>query len=314
MAAADFRDRLLDCLGGDWPEPGPLLVEHRGTTDGNGFTIESVTYAADGSDRIPALLLVPRGVDAAHPGPAIAVWHQHNGDWDIGKSEPAGLAGDPMHHTGAALAAEGYVVLCPDAVGFEERTDPTGLLSGGGYERFEFLRHVVAGRSLAWKNILDARRAVDFLVSRPEVDPSRIGCYGHSMGSTHAWLVAPFEPRIGCVVGNCCLPTMAAIEEHRLLHCFSNFVPGLIRHGDVPDIAALIAPRPLLLTFGERDRGSPIDHVRRGLPVIEAAYADAGEPDSFQAFIEPGAGHVLSAQMWQRATSWFSTHLGPNAT
>ena len=54
------------------------------------------------------------------------MWHQHAGNWSKGKSEPAGLMPDPMHHTGAALAREGYVVLCPDALCFEERRDPTG--------------------------------------------------------------------------------------------------------------------------------------------------------------------------------------------
>ena len=102
-----------------------------------------------------------------------------------------------MHHTGAALARHGFVVICPDALCFEEReaarasefgaaappaadaSNEGGLraggLSGGDLERFEFLRYVVSGRSLAWKSVLDIRRSVDLLVSRPEVDASRIG-------------------------------------------------------------------------------------------------------------------------------------------
>ncbi len=72
---------------------------------------------------------------------------------------------------------------------------------GMEYERFEFLRHVVQGRCLAWKNILDMRRTLDLLCARPEVDADRIGCYGHSMGSTHTWLVGPHEPRLKALVG-----------------------------------------------------------------------------------------------------------------
>ena len=233
------------------------------TIQKNGYRIESVTFEAEPGDAIPALLLVPDGVDATHPAPAIAVWHQHNGEWHLGKSEPAGLAGNPEHHTGVALAREGYVVLCPDALCFEERQNPH--LRNGDFERFEFLRYVVAGKCMAWKNILDMRRAVDYLCSRPEVRPQRIGCYGHSMGSTHTWLVGPWEPRLQCLVGNCCLPTYAAIHRQHLLHCFPNFVPGLFAFGDTPDIAALIAPRPLLLNFGETDSGSPIEEVARAL-------------------------------------------------
>ncbi|GAG89685.1 unnamed protein product, partial [marine sediment metagenome] len=67
------------------------------------------------------MLLVPDGATAAAPAAAICVWHQHNGQYDLGKSEPAGLEGDPQHHTGAALARLGYVVLSIDAIGFEER-------------------------------------------------------------------------------------------------------------------------------------------------------------------------------------------------
>ena len=83
-----------------------------------GYRIESLTYQVETGDRVPALLLVPDGVDEATPAAAIAVWHQHNGEYHLGKSEPAGLAGSPMHHTGVALAREGYVVLCPDALCF----------------------------------------------------------------------------------------------------------------------------------------------------------------------------------------------------
>jgi dienelactone hydrolase len=315
--APTFRDHLLAGLGGPWPEPCPLDPRPREpvTIDGrviasgqkDGYSIESLDYQVEPGERVPALLLVPDGVDAAHPAAAVAVWHQHNGEWHLGKSEPAGLAGNPMHHTGVALAKEGYVVLCPDAVCFEERQSPH--LKDGKFERFEFLRHVVAGRSLAWKNILDMRRAIDLLASRPEVDATRIGCYGHSMGSTHTWLVGPWDERLKCLVGNCCLPTYAAIERTHLLHCFPNFIPGIHHYGDTPDIAALIAPRPLLLNFGELDRGSPIDEVRTGIETIARAYAAAGSPEAFNSFIEPGAGHVLSPAMWDRTRTWFKRHL-----
>jgi dienelactone hydrolase len=309
MPAADFRDRLLQCLGGDWPEPCPLNVREAGSVAREGYTIRSVYYDAEPDDPIPALLLVPDGVSASSPAPAIAVWHQHNGEWHLGKSEPAGLAGNPMHHTGAALAREGYVVLCPDALCFEERRDPTGKLRDGNFERFEFLRYTVSGRCMAWKNILDMRRAVDFLVSLPEVQKDHIGCYGHSMGSTHTWLVGPFEPRLKCLVGNCCLPTYTGIHREHLLHCFPNFIPGLFAHGDTPDIAALIAPRPLHLNFGELDAGSPIDEVRAGVRTIADAYASMHAEVKFSHFIEEAVGHLLSEEMWRRAREWFEMHL-----
>jgi dienelactone hydrolase len=307
MTDLQRKEKLLECLGGPWSEPCPLNPQLLETIPGDGYRIESLTYEAEPGDPIPAVLLVPDGVDAERPAPAVAVWHQHNGQWHLGKSEPAGLAGDPMHHTGVALVREGYVVLCPDALCFEQRQHET--LKGGNFERFEFLRYVVAGKCMAWKNILDMRRAIDYLCSRPEVRADRIGCYGHSMGSTHTWLVGPWEPRLKCLVGNCCLPTYAAIHRAHLLHCFPNFIPGWFQYGDTPDIAALIAPRALHLNFGEDDGGSPIQEVREGVAQIARAYADAGAADRFSYFIEPGVGHVLSDPMWRRTRECFARHL-----
>jgi dienelactone hydrolase len=308
----NLREQLKHCLGGHWPDmgggdPRDLQSQTHNTNQYDGYRIESVSYATDSDQRVPALLLIPDGVDGDHPAPAVAVWHQHAGRWDLGKSEPAGLGGDPMHHTGAALAKEGYVVLCPDALCFEDRQ--SDRMPGREYEEFQFLQYLVDGKCLAWKNILDMTQAISYLCCRPEVQASAIGCYGNSMGSTFTWLIGPWDPRIRCLVGNCCLPTYAAIRHHHLLHCFSNFIPGFHQYGDTPDIAGLIAPRPLLLNFGELDELSPIEEVRLGIKKIEGAYAQAGAADKFASYVEPGVGHVFSSEMWHRTRDWFAVHL-----
>ncbi len=304
-----LRSQLQSCLGGPWPEGGPLDVRVHSSESTPDFARLKVSYRLDAESNCPAYLLIPQGVTTENPAPGIAVWHQHNGEYPLGKSEPAGLEGNPMHHTGAALAQLGYVVLCPDALCFEERQDPEGRLKGSQYERFEFLRSTVSGRCMAWKNILDMKRAVDLLASRPEVDSNRLGCYGHSMGSTHTWLIGPFEPRLKALVGNCCLPTYAGIHRTKILHCFPNFIPGFYEFGDTPDIAGLIAPRALHLNLGENDSGSPIAEAREGIQTIEKAYARAGASDRFSAFIEPDTGHVLSPKMWQKTKDFFARHL-----
>ncbi len=301
--------KYQQCLGGPFPEPAPLLTETRETMQKDGYRIESLTYEVQPYCRVPAFLLVPDQVTTANPAPGIAVWHQHAGQYHLGKSEPAGLAGNPMHHTGVALAREGYVVLCPDALCFEERQDPTGKLERGDYERFEFLKQVVQGRSMAWQNVLDMKRAIDLLHGRPDVLSNQLGCYGHSMGSTHAWLAGPLESRLKCIVGNCCLPTYEAIEEEHLLHCFPNFVPGWRKYGDTPEIASLIAPRALHLNLGEKDRGSPIESARRGLKRIAEVYQKAGVEENFTFFIEPDTGHILSEAMWEQTKVCFARHL-----
>lgn len=304
-----MRQHLLECLGGPWPAPCQLNPVVKETLKHDGFRIESLTYEVEPGDRVPALLLIPDSATKESPAPAIAIWHQHNGEWHLGKSEPAGLAGNPMHHTGAALAREGYVVLCPDALCFEERRDPDNKLQDGNYERFEFLRYIVQGKCMAWKNILDMRRAIDFLQTREEIQGDRIGCYGHSMGSTHCWLVGPHEPRIKAIVGNCCLPTYDAIHTTKMLHCFPNYVPGWQQFGDTPDMAALIAPRALHLNLGETDSGSPIEFAKHGVSRIAEAYRKQGATDQFSYFIEPDTGHVLSDTMWTKTRDFFKKNL-----
>ena len=307
--AEEMRSNYQTCLGGQFPASSPSNTKVREIIQKDGYRIESLTYEAQPGVRIPALLLVPDHVKKEKPAPGIAVWHQHNGEYHLGKSEPAGLAGNPMHFTGVALVREGYVVLCPDALCFEERQDPTGKLKDGSYERFEFLREIVRGRSMAWRDVLEMKKAVDVLCERPEVNSKRLGCYGHSMGSTHAWLVGPLESRLKCIVGNCCLPTYDAIEDTHILHCFPNFVPGWKKYGDTPEIAALIAPRALHLNFGDKDKGSPIESVRLGLKRIADAYQKAGIPGNFTYFIEPDTGHVLSELMWEQVKKCFEKHL-----
>jgi hypothetical protein len=137
LAAATFREQLLKCLGGPWPEGCELRPKVEQTVQKDGYRLEKVSYEVEPNDRVPAYLLVPDGVSKASPAPAVAVWHQHNGEYHLGKSEPAGPAGNPMHHTGVALVKLGYVVLCPDALCFEERQDPEKKLKGGNYKRFE---------------------------------------------------------------------------------------------------------------------------------------------------------------------------------
>lgn len=303
-----FRQHLLRCLGGPFPEPCPLNARVTDRWRGDGFTIEAVQYDAEPGDAVPAYVLIPAGVGAQRPAAAVVCLHQHAGQFHVGKSEPAGMSGDPMHHTGKWLAQQGYVVLCADAIGFEQRRGRRQ--EAGSYERFLFCKYLLEGRSLIWKNILDVRRSVDYLVTRPEVDPGRIGVYGHSMGSTHAFMASPWEPRFQAVVCNCCLPTYHAILRDEIVHSFSNYVPGLLPYGDVGDIVALIAPRPVLFNAGTHDSGLPIDEVRRAVACARAAYEALGVPDAIR-LVEEETGHVFSEQMRAHARAWFARHLRP---
>ena len=315
-APVDLRSQLLNCLGGPWPDHGPLDPQVESSEQLAGFRRERINYLIEPTERIAAWLLIPDGVSASSPAPGICVWHQHAGQYDVGKDEPAGVRAPnfgEMHQTGVALAREGYVVLCPDAAGFGERNHSFNTtvrnLRGRDLEHYLFGMYVTAGKCLAWKNISDMRRAVDYISSRPEVLPEQLGCYGHSMGSTHTWQVGPWEPRLKALVGNCCMPTYAAMERTSLIHCFPNYVPGWRQFGDIPDIVKLIAPRPLHLNFGELDAGSPIAEVRAAMPHLENAWTAAGAPQNFTWFIENNTDHVLSPEMWRLTKAHFAKHL-----
>lgn len=305
----EFRERLLAGLGGPFPEFGPLDAKTLKSEKREGYELRWVTYEGEPHDTIPAILLIPDGVNAKNPAPAVCVWHQHNGQWHLGKSEPAGLAGNPMHHTGVDLAKLGFIVLCPDTLGFEDRAKGFSL-SGGNLERFLYLKYVVRGKTLAWKSIVDMRRAVDFLTSLAIVNSDSIGSYGHSMGSTHAYMVGPWETRIKATVCNCCLPTYEAIEQNELLHCFHNYVTGIFPDADTPDIVSLIAPRAVHMNFGELDRGSPIKQVRAAMSKIRKTYESMHAESHFSFYIEKNAGHVLSETMWNRTRDFFMRYLG----
>jgi dienelactone hydrolase len=311
-----LREKLLQCLGGPWPDHGPLKPEVESTLQKDGYRLERIHYLAEPHERIAAWLLIPDGVSPQSPAPGICLWHQHAGQYDVGKDEPAGVRAPnfgTMHMTGVALAREGYVVLCPDAAGFGERNHSANssirTLKGRDLEHHLFAQYVTAGQCLAWKNISDMRRAVDLISARPEVDPARLGCYGHSMGSTHTWMVGPWEPRLKALVGNCCMPTYEAMQRTSLIHCFPNYVPGWKQFGDIPDIVSLIAPRPLHLNFGELDAGSPLQEVQAAMPHLQQAWTEAGAKDRFSWFIEPNTDHVLSEEMWRLTKQHFHKYL-----
>ena len=84
MPSVDFKERLLAGLGGPFPEGGDLNVETIRVEQKEGYRLEWITYDSEPNDSIPAVVLVPDGVDRNNPAPAICIWHQHNGKWHLG--------------------------------------------------------------------------------------------------------------------------------------------------------------------------------------------------------------------------------------
>src|SRR5688572_9389442 len=133
MTARLTRERLRALLG-LLPEPAPLepRVEERIQLEG-GLVRELVSYQVEPGERVRAYLFLPAGAERR---PAMFCLHQHAGQFDLGKSEPAGLAGNPQQHYALELARRGYVALVADQLCFEKRRDQR--LEGGLFECFEF--------------------------------------------------------------------------------------------------------------------------------------------------------------------------------
>ena len=168
METMALRQALLNRLG-HFPQRVPLTPTVGSRTDEGVYTRALVTYNVEAGERVSAWLLMPQGAAPTNGWPAILAIHQHDNNYDLGKTEPAGLAGNAMYAYGQEVCQRGYVVLCPDLLCFEERR-PTrkvrqaNIMDDAGYERFEFTKCLLAGSCLQTKYLHDLTCAVDLLV------------------------------------------------------------------------------------------------------------------------------------------------------
>jgi dienelactone hydrolase len=264
---------------------------------------EKVSYFVERGDRVHAYLFLP---EASGPRPAVLCVHQHHREFHLGKSEPAGLAGDPEQFYAFELAQRGYVTLAPDALGFEERQHP--VLHGQDYERFEANKRLTEGSCLQAKMLWDLMRGLDYLSTRPEVDSRRIGCLGHSLGGQETLFLCAVDRRVAVGVSSCGFSSYRAIFDAAINHNFAAYVPGLLRYGDLDRVLGLVAPRRFLVLAGKEDPLFPLAGVRATVRGARAAYGTARDHLRFGMF--PG-GHEFSSPMREAAYAWFERWLWP---
>ena len=154
------------------------------------------------------------------------------------------------------------------------------------------------GRVLWGMMVYDSIRGLDYLTTRPEVDPARIGTVGLSMGSTMAWWVAALDERVKSCVDICCLTDFQALLDtnHLKGHGIYYYVPSLLKHFTTAQINALIAPRAHLSLAGDLDPLTPpagLDRIDRELRQV---YADAGRPDNWK-LLRYDVGHQETPEM-----------------
>ena len=289
------RALVLQLLG-EPPLPTPLDTAVRTETPFSGGRRLLIDYALSESERAPAYLLIPDADQGAGRYPGLLAIHQHAGQFFLGKSEPAGLSANSMYHYGLELCRRGYVVLCPDLLGFEDRQPPEyqraegTVPNGRDYERFVATRLLLEGSSLKAKYTFDLVRGLDLLQSLEMVDGDRLGVIGHSLGGQESFWLAWYDARVRAGVCSCGLGTLKSILRDHINHNLAMYLPGLLRVADLDVLVASLAPCPFMMTASEEDRIFPIDGVRQIVAAAQAAYAQAGVPDQFRAILFPG-GH-----------------------
>ena len=168
-----------------------------------------------------------------------------------------------------------------------------------------FVRGMVLGIFTLTLNIFDMMRCVDYLETRPEVDPNRIGMMGLSQGGTMTTWTSAIEPRIKAadIIGY--VNPWERFGINRANFCGSQTVPYIFKHFDTHDIAGLIAPRPLLLEMGVHDTCFPIENLLKGCEGVQRIYGAAGAEDKLWAEIH-GGPHAFAGN---KAFDFFDQYL-----
>lgn len=306
-----FKDEVLKCLG-KFPEacePDANVVK---TTDKGTHKLHLVQYSVEKGERVNAWLLTP--VNLKRKNPAIIALHQHAGEYYLGKSEPAGLSRNRMYHYGLDLCLRGYVVFCPDHLGFEERRPPeyerneNPYLEGGGYERLLFCKYLNEGSTLQAKYISDLARGIDLLESLDYVDAKRIGAIGHSLGGQEALWLTWYDKRIKAAVCSCGISQLRSIFRDGINHNFAMFTFGLGQIGDIVDLVCDMAPRPFMMANGTEDGILPIDGVEEIRDRAEQKYKSLQAGENFCSVVFKGA-HSFPDEVKKRAYEWLDRFL-----
>ena len=336
------RDRVRDCLQS--PDTGGVpeaRLQHE--IDYDGLRVEHLTWQLPYGPPTEALVLKPKG--ASDRLPAVLALHDHGGNKYFGTRKIAQISDDlhPVmrkhrdYYGGVSwaneLAKRGYVVLVHDAFAFASRrirlADVPPVLRGdlkevnpeseaeiAAYNTFAGQHENIMAKSLfcagtTWPGVFLAedRRALDYLASRPDVDPARIGCGGLSGGGLRTVYLAGMDDRIACA---CCVGMMTTWRDYLLNKCHTHtwmvYIPGLPLDLDYPEILGLRAPRPTLVLSDEDDDLFTLPEMKRADRMLADVYRQAGASDHYRGTFHPGP-HKFDRPMQAEAFAWFDRWL-----
>ena len=325
------------------PEAVPLEPELADYSEYPEFVRQKWYITTSLGERMPVMLLLPRVLSG--PAPAVVGLHCHGDMYYFGKKKLVEEDNEPLlltqyrqdNYDGIAIANElarrGYVVAVSDCFAFGERRmvvpappemQHDFLLAAEGsdqwitlLDRLSVQQESTLAKSLTWAGVSwpgivawDDMRTVDFLLTRPEVDPACIGCVGYSEGGMRAALLGALDARVRavCIIG--WMSTLAEmLEEEVIRHSWMSFIPGLTRVLDWPDVAGLHAPQPLLVLQGSQDNHFPLTGYQKAAERLRGIYAKAGAPGNLdiRLFDLP---HIFSLEMQHQAWAFFDAAFG----
>ncbi|CAL9401570.1 hydrolase [Streptomyces sp. DH-12] len=299
----------------------PYAPRYTDRSEADGFTRELVTVTLTRHTRVRGALLTPRGTG---PFPAVLLLHDHGSRFDIGKEKAVrpwyddarlASAGEwagrhfDGRFVGDELARRGHVVLCLDALGWGER----GPLA---YEQQQALASNLfhLGSSLAGLHAREDQRAAAFLAGLDRVDARRVAALGFSMGGYRAWQVAALSDDVAAAASVCWMTGLREMmvpgnNTLRGQSAFHMLHPGLARYLDIPDVASIAAPKPMLFFHGGRDALFPAGGVRAAYDRLRAVWRSCGAEERLRLKTWPEAGHVFDAAMQDEVHAWLGSVL-----
>ena len=161
-------------------------------------------------------------------------------------------------------------------------------------------------------NFGDDSRCVDYLLSRKEVDGTRIGCTGLSGGAWRTNMIAALEPRVKATVSVGWMTTGDTQQAYNLAGAIGTFclLPGVWNRLDVPDLISMAAPKACMVVGGTEDLLFPPLGQKEATRQIAEAFSWAGSSDHFRSYA-PAKPHCYDRDIQEEALAWFNKHLKP---
>lgn len=284
--AAELRRHILVSTG-LWPMPEKTALKAQvfGRIERDGYTVEKVYFESVPGFYVTGNLYRPRDGKAKHPG----IINPH-GHWDVGRLANAEAGSVPGRCIN--LARQGQVAFSYDMVGYNDANQIPHSFGGQ--------REELWGLSLMGLQLWNSIRAIDFLCSLPDVDPARIGCTGASGGGTQTFMVTAVDDRVKVAA------PVNMVSAHMQGGCMCENAPNLRVDTYNVEIAALAAPRPLLLVAATGDWTR--DNPRVECPDIRSIYALFRAEDHLKC-VQFDAGHNYNRDSREAMYAWMGRWL-----